>query len=132
MYMNIYKTEEVNNIITHNLNMYLFIKQDNHCLKCFFPFNKFMILNIKDKNANDTIIKKYLFSLISYKVYMSNDIKYLTTFGILERSWKPTNVANFDGSQVDTIMFKIMLKMLVNFILQTHIKMFKMLIKHIP
>ena len=65
----------MNNIITHNLNSYLFIKQDNHSLKCFFPFNKFMILNIKDKNANDTIIKKYLFSLSLSKIQMSNDIK---------------------------------------------------------
>ena len=66
MYMNIYKIKEMNNIITHNLNMYLFIKQDNQGNNCFF--NKFMILNVKDKHANDTIINKYFFSLTSSKV----------------------------------------------------------------
>ena len=66
MYMNIYKIKEMNNIITHNLNIYLFIKQDNQCNNIFF--NNFMIFNVKDKDANDTIIKKYLFPLTSSKV----------------------------------------------------------------
>ena len=35
MYMNIYKIKEINNIITHNINIYLFIKQDNKCNNFF-------------------------------------------------------------------------------------------------
>ena len=54
----------MNNIITNNLNIYLFLKQDNQCINCFFLLYRFINL----KHGNDTIIKKYLFLLISYKV----------------------------------------------------------------
>ena len=62
----------MNIIITHNINKYLFInKIINLSILLFFLLYNFIIL----KHGNDTIIKKYLFLLISYNVYMYNDIK---------------------------------------------------------